>query len=794
MADNTAKVPRNPVAIFSTEEDTLKPIATNRFNTNTAVIQAGTPADSLDEIITNSYKEGGFSQSTQGGNNAVILEDLQAPTVKISADVKHIYQNGIPEWSATDKFFLGSLVKAVNSEKVYYSLVNDNVNKPLTDTNAWRDFKQEELDRLDILETDVGTNKSTISRVAKACLSTGLTDANDTFDLNVVDGSTLEVKAIKEVYFEIVTAGDTALKSFVSQTVDLNTITPPQPTGIFTKWLQIDKFGNLEFMDSQESYDNSKCRLGRILLSSDAGNVTFAHNGTTQRDARPLPYLATISFYDRISNVLKIKGSIDPNTNMTIKTGGLNIIDECVNWRNKSSVHNLVIPETDPISFYYIDPSSFDISTPTTPVTDIIANEYYNNHTGSLQPVTGQKATIHSVLVTRFGTVIIQRPEEMFLSLTDAVNSMDIVKFTPVYPRGDSVEIARIAMRQNTNNLTSTDAVFRLYQGSSGGSVVSARDWKDDGVTSTEKGWSSQKITTNLNAVRNEYGHYPANPNLKPSVILDMNTYQHLSNGVYVLQGYNNGFPQIPDVYDNTKVILEYTKAFITDNIKIIATNLDTRERWIFIKEHGSGVQSWQPYIPPTPFILAHSKDELYTARSYRVDLPIAFNSTTSCYDLAHIRGGESFNIESGNTVYCEAAGRPDRFDTGVVSGDLGTPTQVAITGRNPHTYDILYTSSDGELLDTNKYRSCIDNPRWLTRHPENQFAHYFHIFYPSVNSLCKVVIGRYNNGNTSTDAITFTFDITLHIPKVCWGPGSYDSSSFIGAKDVRYPPFSSSI
>lgn len=71
-------------------------------------------------------------------NQAPALQDMNALLYLFSRQIAYQFQMGIPEWIATETYYIGSFVNS--SGVLYYSLTNGNINNLVTDTTKWQKF------------------------------------------------------------------------------------------------------------------------------------------------------------------------------------------------------------------------------------------------------------------------------------------------------------------------------------------------------------------------------------------------------------------------------------------------------------------------------------------------------------------------------------------------------------------------------------------------------------------------------------------------------------------------------
>jgi hypothetical protein len=83
----------------------------------------------------------GYGQGWLGAtvrNNVAPLQDMNALQFLFSRQLAYLMQAGIPEWNATQDYYLGSFCNAEGT--LYISQKNDNMGNSVTNTNWWRPF------------------------------------------------------------------------------------------------------------------------------------------------------------------------------------------------------------------------------------------------------------------------------------------------------------------------------------------------------------------------------------------------------------------------------------------------------------------------------------------------------------------------------------------------------------------------------------------------------------------------------------------------------------------------------
>ena len=89
-------------------------------------------------LSASAYQEGWQEAVVVG--YAPFLEELNGVQYAFSYQVAYNQQQGIPEWSGTMTYYIGSLAKLNTATgcKVYSSKIDDNTGNLLTDTNSWK--------------------------------------------------------------------------------------------------------------------------------------------------------------------------------------------------------------------------------------------------------------------------------------------------------------------------------------------------------------------------------------------------------------------------------------------------------------------------------------------------------------------------------------------------------------------------------------------------------------------------------------------------------------------------------
>lgn len=131
-----AKIQRNTQKIFA-GKGTNDPIAV--FGS----MKTGNPiyTDNIEDLQSTAY-ENGWADAIVA-DEAPFLEEMNGVQYGFSKQLAYLFQEGIPEYDAGTTYYKGSIIKALNTDNkavLYYSLVDDNLNNPLTDNTKWEEI------------------------------------------------------------------------------------------------------------------------------------------------------------------------------------------------------------------------------------------------------------------------------------------------------------------------------------------------------------------------------------------------------------------------------------------------------------------------------------------------------------------------------------------------------------------------------------------------------------------------------------------------------------------------------
>lgn len=96
------------------------------------------------EIQNNNFLQGWLSAILS--DKAPWEEDMNALFYAITSQLKYLFQEGIPEYNIETTYYLGSLVKDIDTQgniTIYKSVIDNNIGNPLTNNNYWTVFQSD---------------------------------------------------------------------------------------------------------------------------------------------------------------------------------------------------------------------------------------------------------------------------------------------------------------------------------------------------------------------------------------------------------------------------------------------------------------------------------------------------------------------------------------------------------------------------------------------------------------------------------------------------------------------------
>lgn len=118
--------------------------------------QQGSPtySENCDTIQSLTAWEEGIGGATDNATQQPAINDDQGVYKVLCKSIKNGQISGVPLYLATETYMTGSIVLDVNTDSfndgykpfLYFSLVDNNIGNPLTDTNYWRQFTRPQFD------------------------------------------------------------------------------------------------------------------------------------------------------------------------------------------------------------------------------------------------------------------------------------------------------------------------------------------------------------------------------------------------------------------------------------------------------------------------------------------------------------------------------------------------------------------------------------------------------------------------------------------------------------------------
>ena len=98
---------------------------------------AGTPtlATDAEDVSNLAAYEDGFEAATITAEEFPALEDVNGLFFQLTTQLKYLFQQGMPEYLATETYYENNFVKS--DAKIYVSKTNDNTGNALSDTDHW---------------------------------------------------------------------------------------------------------------------------------------------------------------------------------------------------------------------------------------------------------------------------------------------------------------------------------------------------------------------------------------------------------------------------------------------------------------------------------------------------------------------------------------------------------------------------------------------------------------------------------------------------------------------------------
>lgn len=182
------KLDRKDVKIFANNSDAT---LITEFRSESA--DGSTASFSRDpDIIQNANYEQGWVENQNNLNTKIFGEDMNAVNYVQSYLLKYLYENGIPEWSATTEYFEHSIARVDN--RLFISLTDNNINNnPTSTVGEWAEVP---LSAINIVTSGSGSsilNTSSGNDITLKSLSVdgyaSLEDNGDQLNIHVIGGS-----------------------------------------------------------------------------------------------------------------------------------------------------------------------------------------------------------------------------------------------------------------------------------------------------------------------------------------------------------------------------------------------------------------------------------------------------------------------------------------------------------------------------------------------------------------------------------------------------------------------------
>lgn len=182
------KLDRKDVKIFAENSDAT---LITEFRTESA--DGSTASFSRDpDVIQNANYEQGWVENQNNLNTKIFGEDMNAVSYVQSYLLKYLYENGIPEWSATTEYFEHSIARVDN--RLFISLTDNNINNdPENTVGEWSEVP---LSAINIITSGTGSsilNTSSGNNITLKSLSVdgyaSLQDNGDQLNIHVIGGS-----------------------------------------------------------------------------------------------------------------------------------------------------------------------------------------------------------------------------------------------------------------------------------------------------------------------------------------------------------------------------------------------------------------------------------------------------------------------------------------------------------------------------------------------------------------------------------------------------------------------------
>ncbi len=127
------KIQRQTQKIFGGQASTDDLAVFGSFKTGNPIY-----TDNIEDLQSNAYEQGW--SAALAANEAPFMEEMNGVQYGFSKQLAYQFQEGIPEYDAGTEYFIGSMVKALDTENnivIYKSIKDNNIGQELSNTDYW---------------------------------------------------------------------------------------------------------------------------------------------------------------------------------------------------------------------------------------------------------------------------------------------------------------------------------------------------------------------------------------------------------------------------------------------------------------------------------------------------------------------------------------------------------------------------------------------------------------------------------------------------------------------------------
>jgi hypothetical protein len=308
-------------------------------------------------------------------------------------------------------------------------------------------------------------------RTISAIADTGITLESDTFDLSILNSTTLRVGAISGVYFESLLSGYPIIE-LPQHDIALSTISLPAD-GNYIRYVGVD-FANTVYWSSQPFASSPTIlQLGAVFVQRVAGVNSFMPTYLGNSGVFSKPMLASVDKFamQMLPNIEQLV-NVYPNANLTFRNSEGKVNGLSINWHEQQQagfgVHQIDVPGNAIMPFTPMNAGIANGGAVPPQVTLVDPTRYWNG--SSLVALSSNvRASVQRLLVTWRGILIVQYGEAEYASFDDAVSAIAVAPFTGVFPEGGATEILRMAMKKTCVNLQDVNSCVIRYGASGAG-------------------------------------------------------------------------------------------------------------------------------------------------------------------------------------------------------------------------------------------------------------------------------------------------------------------------------------